>query len=114
MIQVLFTILITMQFVVVVLHDVMKIPGWTHGKQVRAALGRCKLWLGTAVNAVFPGLACGFAWYFWNRPKPPGVTNYWMIYCGVTLASAIVMWYVPYFFGATGDGESEKDVCRDV
>jgi hypothetical protein len=34
-IQTLFTWLITMQFVVVAAHDMVDIPGWTHGSQVR-------------------------------------------------------------------------------
>jgi len=28
------------------------------------------------------------------------VTNYWLIYAAVTVFSAIMMWYVPYLFGA--------------
>lgn len=38
---------------------------------------------------------------FWHRPRPWFVTDYWLVYCAVTVASAIAMWYVPYFFGAT-------------
>ncbi len=41
----LFTILITLQFVVVALHDLVNIPGWTRGAQVRESIGRGKLWL---------------------------------------------------------------------
>ena len=50
--QSLFTILITLQFLAVVSHDRLDIPGWTHGRQVREVLGRRKLWLGTAINAI--------------------------------------------------------------
>jgi hypothetical protein len=101
MVQILFTGLITLQFLVVVLHDLVNIPGWTNGTQIQAVIGRRNLWLATLINAIFPGLAVGFAFYFWNRPRPTSVVNYWTIYCVVTLISAAAMWYVPYFFGAT-------------
>src|SRR3954453_4619523 len=99
-VETIFTILITLQFLVVVLHDWLNIPGWTHGRQVQAVVGRRKMWLGTLTNAIFPGLAVAFAAWFWNRPKPARVVDYWVIYCAITLGLAIVMWYVPYFFGA--------------
>jgi hypothetical protein len=38
--------------------------------------------------------------FFWNRPEPGFVTSYWVLYCAVTLLSAIFMWYIPYFLGA--------------
>ncbi len=50
-----------------------------------------------------------FAIYFWNRPKPHYVENYWLIYCAVTLLSAIAMWYIPYFFGATEKQKREYE-----
>jgi hypothetical protein len=100
-IQTLFTLFITLQFVVVVLHDLIDIPGWTHGSQVKSVVGPRKLWLGTLINAIFPGLAVAYAFYFWNQPKPKFVADYWIIYCAVTLASAIAMWYIPYLFGAS-------------
>ena len=62
--QTLFTILITLQFVLVVFHDWVDIPSWTHGSQVRSIVGRRKLWFATLINAVFPGLAVAFAFYF--------------------------------------------------
>jgi hypothetical protein len=98
--QTLFTCLITLQFLVIVLHDLVDIPGWNHGRQVQLAVGRKRLWIATAINAIFPGLAVAFAIWFWNSPKPAGVVNYWIIYCSITLVSAMMMWYVPYFFGA--------------
>jgi len=101
--QTLFTCLITLQFVVVAAHDLVDIPGWTHGSQVRALVGQRKLWLATLINSIFPGAAAAFAFYFWNKPKPDFVTGYWVLYCAVTVASAIAMWYVPYFFGATDE-----------
>lgn len=100
-IQNLFTFLITLQFVVVAFHDLVDIPGWTHGKQVKSIIGPRKLWAATLINAIFPGAAVAFAIRFWNQPKPKFVFNYWLIYCIVTVASAIAMWYVPYFFGTT-------------
>jgi hypothetical protein len=88
-------------------HDWVDIPGWTHGTQVQSIVGRRKLWLMTLVNAIFPGVAVAFAIYFWNRPKPGYVADYWIIYCAVTLASAIAMWYVPYLFGTTEERKRE-------
>jgi hypothetical protein len=110
MIEILFTGLITMQFVLIVLHDWVNIPGWAHGSQVQAVVGRRKLWLATVINAIFPGLAVAFALYFWNKPKPHFATNYWIAYCAVTLASAIAMWYVPYFTGAAE--QTKRDYAR--
>jgi len=89
--QILFTFLITLQFVVVISHDLVDIPGWTHGAQVRSLVGPRKLWLITLVNGLFPGLAAGLAIYFWKRPTPALVEDYWVVYCAVTLASAIAM-----------------------
>jgi hypothetical protein len=99
--QTLFNYLITLQFLVVVLHDWLDIPGWTHGRQVQSTIGRKQLWIATAINAIFPGLAVAFALWYWNAPKPAIVVDYWLIYCAITLGSAITMWYVPYFFGAS-------------
>jgi hypothetical protein len=98
--QLLFACLITLQFAIIVAHDWINIPGWTHGAQVQAVVGRRKLWIATMINAIFPGIAVAFAIAFWSRPKPGFVANYWVLYCAVTLASAIFMWYVPYFLGA--------------
>ena len=96
-----FTFLIALQFVVIALHDLVDIPGWTHGNQVQSVVGRPRLWAITLVNGIFPGLAVGFAIHFWNAPKPRFVYDYWVMYCAVTLVSAIAMWYVPYLFGTT-------------
>jgi hypothetical protein len=105
--QLLFTCLITLQFLVVILHDWLDIPGWTHTAQVQSAIGRSKLLMATAINAIFPGLAVAFAFWYWNTPKPPGVVSYWRIYCAIALGSAIMMWYIPYFFGA--DEQKTRD-----
>jgi hypothetical protein len=101
----LFTCLILVQFLVVTFHDLVDIPGWTHGAQVKAVVGPRKLWLATLVNAIFPGTAAALAIYFWNRPRPQFVVDYWIIYCAVTVASAVAMWYVPYLLGA---GQEKK------
>jgi|SRR5215831_16032545 len=103
----LFAWLITLQFIVVVSHDWLEIPGWTHGSQVQAAIGRTKLLWATAINAIFPGLAVTFALWFWGKSHPRYVDTYWVSYCAVTVASAIGMWYVPYLFGA-----DEKKKCQ--
>jgi hypothetical protein len=99
-INTLFAWLIILQFIVVVSHDWLEIPGWTHGSQVQAAVGRTKLLWATAINAIFPGLAVAFALWFWGKSHPSYVGTYWVSYCAVTVASAVGMWYVPYLFGA--------------
>ncbi len=99
MIQTLFTILISLQFLVIALHDWLNIPGWTHGRQVQAALGRNKMLIGTVINCIFPGLAAGFALYYWHRAVPSFVLIYWVIYCAITVISATTAWWIPYFRG---------------
>lgn len=95
-----FTCLIVLQFLIIVSHDLIDVPGWIHGSQVQAHLGKRKVWLATLANAVFPGIAVGFAVYFWGRPSPGYAFDYWVIYCAVALLSAVAMWYVPYLRGA--------------
>ncbi len=73
--QTIFTVLIVVQFLVVALHDLVDIPGWTHGRQVQSALGRNKVLIGTLINSLFPGLAAAFALYYWRRPLPAFVLN---------------------------------------
>lgn len=85
----------------VVSHDWLEIPGWTHGRQVQAVVGRDKLLAATLINAIFPGVAAAFAIAFWKAPKPWYVTDYWVLYCAITVLSALAMWYVPYFFGTS-------------
>jgi hypothetical protein len=41
-IETLFACLIVLQFAVVVSHDWLDIPGWTHGWQAQAVVGRWK------------------------------------------------------------------------
>jgi hypothetical protein len=92
--------LIVLQFAVLVSHDLVDIPGWVHRSQVRAMMGKRKLWLATPANAALPGTAAAFAVWFWAEPKPAFVSNYWVIYCLMALLSAVGMWYVPYFQAA--------------
>lgn len=99
MIRTVFTFLIVLGFIVNSFHDWIDIPRWTHGRQVRAALGMNKMLIGSAINCLFPGLAAAFAIYYWHRPAPHGMLNYWLIYCAVTVFGAIMMWWVPYFRG---------------
>jgi hypothetical protein len=106
-IQTVFTCLIAVQFVVVAAHDLVDIPGWTHASQVQALIGRRKVWLVTLINGILPGAAAAFALYYWNRPKPAFVTDYWVLYCAVTVLSAIGMWYIPYLFGTSEKQERE-------
>jgi hypothetical protein len=97
----LFMCLIVLQFLIIVSHDLIDVPGWVHGSQIQAQIGKGKVWLATFANAVFPGIAVGFALYFWSRPRPGYVSNYWVIYCSIALLSAVGMWYVPYLRGAS-------------
>jgi hypothetical protein len=99
MIQVFFTGLISLQFLVVALHDWLNIPGWTHGSQVQSALGRNKMLMATLINCALPGTAAAFAFFYWNKPKPAFVLNYWLIYCALTVTGAITAWWIPYFRG---------------
>ena len=94
-----FAILITLQAALIVFHDLVDLPGWHHGRQVRAAVGRKKFWIGTLVNAVFSGIAFFYALRYWHGPVPGYATNYWAIYCAMTVGFAITMWWIPYFFG---------------
>lgn len=103
----LFTCLITLQFVIIASHDLIDIPGWVHGSQIQTFIGRRKVWLVTLANSIFPGLAAGFAIYFWNKPRPDFVPNYWLIYCSVALLSAVGMWYIPYLRG-TNDNQKNQ------
>ncbi len=99
-VETLFTVLIVLQFLVIVSHDWLDIRGLNHGSQVQAVVGRRKLLVATAINAIFPGLAAASALWFFDSPKPGYVTGYWLAYCAVTVLSAIAMWYVPYLRGA--------------
>jgi hypothetical protein len=99
-IQSVFSVLIVLQFVAVTLHDWLEIPGWTHGSQIRAVFGTRKFALITLVNAIFPGIAVAFIFLYRSETKPSFVTSYWVIYCAVAVVSAVMMWWVPYLFGA--------------
>lgn len=99
--QALFTCLICVQFLVVVLHDLLDIPGWHHGSRVRTVVGPVKFWIGTVVNAIFPGIAVWYAIYWWGRTPSVKAANYWVIYCAITVASAAAMWWIPYFRGGS-------------
>jgi len=107
----LFTCLIVLQFLIVVSHDLIDVPGWIHGSQIQAQIGKRKVWLATLVNAVFPGIAAGFALDFWSRPKPGYVSTYWVIYCSIAVVSAVGMWYIPYLLGAP---EKQKREYRSM
>ncbi len=99
MIQTIFTILTALQFVFMLLHDLVDIPGWAHGRQVRAAIGPTKVVIGTLINAIFPGLATYYGIQYWHRAAPTFVLNYWVIYSGIVVMGAIQSWWIPYFRG---------------
>ena len=101
--QAVLSVLLLVQFVAVAAHDLIDIHGWVHGSQVKAVVGRKKFILGTLSTVIFPALAAGFAVYFWSRSKPVFVYTYWAVYCGITVISAIAMWWIPYFFGANDE-----------
>jgi hypothetical protein len=102
-----FTALIVIQFVVVALHDLVDIPGLTHGAQVKSTIGKGKIWAVTLINSIFPGVAVAFAALYWLGVRPGFGPDYWVIYCAVTVLSAIAMWYVPYLFGASEKTKAE-------
>ena len=60
----LFTCLIVLQFIIILAHDLVDIPGLVHGSQVQALMGRRKVWLASFANSIFPGIAVAFALYF--------------------------------------------------
>jgi hypothetical protein len=106
MIQI-FGLLVVLQFVLICVHDLVDVPGWTHGKQVQEVIGRRKLWLVTAINAIFPGIAAAMAVAYWGQRAPRLVSGYWFLYFAITVGSAIAMWYIPYFFGASEQQQLE-------
>src|SRR5450755_909972 len=105
--QAAFTALISLQFLIILLHDLVEVPGWSHTSQLQAVHGKRRLWMATLINSIFPGTAAAFAFYFWGRPKPLFVSRYWMIYCAITALSVIVMWYLPYYLGASAKKKDE-------
>jgi hypothetical protein len=102
-----FTALIVLQFLVVALHDLVDIPGLTHGAQVKSTIGRGKIWAATLINSLFPGVAVAFAVLYWLGVRSEYGSDYWVIYCAITVLSAIGMWYVPYLFGASAKTKAE-------
>jgi hypothetical protein len=85
--ETLFAFLILVQLIVIVCHDWIDIPGWTHGRQVQEVIGRTKLLWATAIDALFPGAAVMFAVWFWGRPDPRFVGTYWVVYCALMVLS---------------------------
>jgi hypothetical protein len=102
-----FACLLVLQLILICSHDLVDVPGWTNGRQVQQVIGRRKLWLVTAINGVFPGLAAGTAVAYWGRVAPRVVSGYWVLYCAITVASAIAMWYIPYLFGTSEESKLE-------
>jgi len=102
-----FGCLLVLQFILICSHDLVDVPGWTNGTRVQQVIGRRKLWIVTGINAIFPGLAAGTAVAYWGRTAPRLVSGYWILYCAITVASAIAMWYVPYLFGTSDERKLE-------
>lgn len=96
-----FACLIAVQFLFIAIHDLVDIPGLTHGRQIRSIIGSRKLALMSLANSIFPGVAVFLALRYFDRPAPHAAEDYWLIYCGVTVVSAIAMWYIPYIKGGT-------------
>ena len=107
--KVVFAVFIAVQFLTLVLHDLVDIPGWTDGSQVQAVIGRKKALWATAINSVFPGVALALAIYALFGPVPRFARQYWVIYCVVTVISAIAMWYVPYLLGTSESTKREYE-----
>ena len=101
----LFAILITLQAALIVFHDLVDLPGWHRGRQVRAAAGSKRFWIATLLNAVFPSLAVFYALRFWLGAVLGYSTGYWATSRATAVCFAIAMWWLPEFFGA---GEETK------
>jgi hypothetical protein len=97
--KIVFAVTLTVQFLIVALHDLVDIRDWVRGSQVQAVIGRRKAILATAINALFPGLAVVLAVAALFGPVPRFAASYPLVYCAITVVSAIAMWYVPYWFG---------------
>ena len=97
--RIVFAITLTMQLLIIALHDLIDIRGWVTGSQVQRVIGRRKVLWATAINSLFPGLAAALAIAALFGPIPHFAVRYSVIYCGVTVVSAIAMWYVPYCLG---------------
>jgi hypothetical protein len=90
---------LTVQLLIIALHDLIDIRGWVHGSQVQSVIGRRKVFWATAINSLFPGLAAAFAIAALFGPIPHFAARYSIVYCAITVISAIAMWYVPYWVG---------------
>ncbi len=73
--QLVSSVRITAQFLVITLHDWHNIPGWTRGQQLQLAVGKRKFLLATLVNAIFPGVAVAFVFLYRFGPRPQSVAT---------------------------------------
>jgi len=94
----LFKVLLVVQCLVTIFHDMLEIPGWTHRSQVLAAIGVKKFWAATAINSVFPLTAVAVV-LFAGGSHSLFARNYPFIYCSVAVLSMVGMWHIPYYFG---------------
>jgi hypothetical protein len=105
-IQALFSVLIILQCALIVLHDQITIPGLNNARAVRRVIGARKFWIATVSTAIFPTIAAALALASWGHPAAHITRQYWVLYCAVTVASALFMWWIPYFRGA--DAETSR------
>lgn len=106
----LFACLIVVQFLLIVTHDWIDVPGWVTGSQVQAVIGRRRLLIASLINALFPGAAVALAIVYWRTAAPSLAQDYWVLYCAVTVLSAVMMWYVPYVRGT--DSRTKDEYAR--
>jgi hypothetical protein len=102
-VQALFSGLIVAQCAMIVLHDQVSIPGVNDARAVRRVIGARKFWIGTVSTAIFPAIAAVLAVTSWGHVAARATRHYWLAYCAVTVASALFMWWIPYFLGASAE-----------
>jgi len=98
--QTLFSVLIILQCALIILHDQITIPGVNNARAVRRVIGAKKFWIGTVSTAIFPAIAAILAVRSWGHAASAATRHYWVLYCAVTVISALFMWWIPYFSGA--------------
>lgn len=107
--ELIFVCLLGLQLIVIAGHDWITVPGWNHAHQVQAVVGRRKLAWATAINALFPAGAFAAALWYFHAPKPEFVRQYWFAYTAITVLSAFLMWWLPYFFESRRTTKEDYD-----
>ena len=109
----LFTYLIILQFAIIISHDLIDIPGWVHGSQVQALIGKRKVWLAILANSVFPGIAAGFA--ILESPQTrvcARLLGHLLCRCAL-IGSGNVVCPLPARSAAKAKNRIPEDVCRN-